>query len=85
MHEVGIIDDTEWELALSEELPSAPPHLPNLAPHVIDKAISKGQKGKWVSSNLDMFLQEEVGKVIAYHNEKLSENEIHNACTTLRL
>jgi len=79
LHEIGLLDDIEWELAKSESLPGAPPHVPNFAPHVIDKAISRGQKGKWVKSNLDFFLQEEVGKVVKYHSDLLSENQIHNA------
>ena len=83
LHDIGEIDDFEWELAKSEELPNEPPHLPNLAPHVIDKAIGKGEKGKWVSSNLDLFLQEEVGKIVKYHSDKLADNEIHNAAAVV--
>lgn len=79
LHEIGIIDDTEWQLSLMEELPGAPPDLPNLAPHVIDKAIGNGQKGKWVSSYLDSYLQNEVTNIVAYHHELLAQNEIHNA------
>lgn len=77
--EVGVIDEMEWQLAIMEDLPSAPPDLPNLAPHVIDKAISSGLKGKWVSSTLDNYLQNEVTNIIAYHHEMLKQNEIHNA------
>lgn len=79
LFEVGIIDETEWQLSLMEELPSAPPDLPNLAPHVIDKAIANGLKGQWVNSNLDSYLQNEVTNIIAYHHEMLDQNEIHNA------
>lgn len=79
LYEVGIIDETEWKLSLMEELPSAPPDLPNLAPHVIDKAIANGLKGQWVNSNLDSYLQSEVTNIITYHHEMLDQNEIHNA------
>ncbi len=79
LYEVGIIDKTELKLAKSEPLPIAPPNLPNLAPHVIEQAIRKGMKGKWVKTNLDMFLQEELIKLVAFHHQNLKENQIHNA------
>lgn len=83
LFEVGIIDETEWQLALMEELPSAPPDLPSLAPHVIDKAIGNGLKGQWVSSTLDSYLQNEVTNIVAYHHELLEQNEIHNAAAII--
>ena len=83
LHDIDLIDDIEWELAKSETLPGPPPDLPNFAPHVIDKAIGRGEKGKWVHSNLDFFLQEEVGKIIKYHSDLLAENQIHNAAAVV--
>lgn len=83
LYEVGIISETEWKLALMETLPVAPPDLPNLAPHVIDKAIANGLKGQWVSSFLDSYLQNEVTNIIAYHHEMLAQNEIHNAAAVV--
>lgn len=83
LYEVAVIDQTEWQLATMEPLPSAPPHLPNLAPHVIDKAMSKGLKGKWVNSTLDSYLQNEVTNIIAYHHEILAQSEIHNAAALI--
>ncbi len=83
LYEIGIIDETDWQLALMEELPSAPPDLPSLAPHVIDKAIASGLKGKWVSSYLDSYLQNEVTNIVAYHHELLEQNEIHNAAAVV--
>lgn len=79
LYEIEVIDETEWKLALMEELPSAPPDLPSLAPHVIDKAIANGLKGQWVSSYLDSYLQNEVANIIEYHHTLLEQNEIHNA------
>jgi penicillin-binding protein 1C len=83
LYEVGVIDETEWKLALLEELPTAPPDLPNLAPHVIDKAIANGFKGQWVSSYLDSYLQNEVTSIVDYHHELLAQNEIHNAAAVV--
>ncbi len=79
LFEIKIITKSEWNLAKTEPLPSAPPSLPNLAPHVIDKAISKGKKGQWIASNLSSYIQNETSKIIAYHYDHLKENEIHNA------
>lgn len=79
LYEVGIIDETDFKLAKSELLPTAPPNLPNIAPHVIEQAIRKGMKGKWVKTNLDMFLQEELIKLVEFHHQNLKENQIHNA------
>lgn len=77
--EVNIITSEEHRLALIEELPTAPPDLPNLAPHLTDKAIKEGKKGEWVVTHVSKNLQEELNKIIAYHHSKLKENEIHNA------
>jgi penicillin-binding protein 1C len=77
--EVNIITSEEYRLALIEELPTAPPDLPNLAPHLTDKAIKDGKKGNWVITYLSKNLQEEINKIIGYHHSRLKENEIHNA------
>jgi penicillin-binding protein 1C len=83
LYEVEIITENEWKLGKTEELPTAPPDLPNLAPHLIDKAIANGKKGQWISTHIDIFLQSEVTKIIEYHHQRLKENEIHNAAAVV--
>ncbi len=79
LHEVGEIDDLELQLAISEPLPDAPPTLPNLAPHLMDRVVSSSKKGTWVQSTVRRSLQEEVRRVVDIHHDRLKENEIYNA------
>lgn len=79
LHEVGELDELELQLAISEPIPSAPPNLPNDAPHLMDHFIKNGQKGNWIVSSLDYDIQKEVDRIVAFNHKKLAQNEIQNA------
>ncbi len=78
LHLVGEIDKTELQLAKSEPLPTAPPSLPNVSPHVIDRVMSSKYKGKIVNSTLKSSLQNEVNNIVYRHHKHLKKNEIYN-------
>lgn len=77
--ETGAIDTNTLLLSKAEALPQAPPHLPQLAPHLTDKLIASGNKGKRISTTIDFKLQEQVVDILKRHHEKLKEDEIYNA------
>lgn len=78
LHEKGKLDQTDYELALEEPLPDKPPHLPQLAPHLMNRLISEGYKGTSVTSTIDKNIQEHVINTIDIHHQRLAENEIYN-------
>ncbi len=75
-HEV--IDKETCELAKMEELPQKPHPLPSTAPHLLNRIIKEGGKGKRVITSIDKELQKKVNEIISDTHQKLSENEIHN-------
>jgi penicillin-binding protein 1C len=73
-----IIDSLTYSLALLEPLPGEPKPLPNLAPHLVTRAINDGYKGKQVRSSIDPYLQERALDIASRHHTKLAGNQIQN-------
>jgi penicillin-binding protein 1C len=79
----GELDQVAYELALEEELPDKPKPLPNLAPHLLDRAFAeKKSKGKQantkITTTLDASLQGRISELCARKAVLLRGNEIHN-------
>ena len=79
LFEVGDMDSTTFLLAMAEPLPLAPPDLPQLANHLTDRLIGDNRKGQRIKTTLDKKIQEQVNKILAFHHERLIEDEIYNA------
>jgi penicillin-binding protein 1C len=75
----GLLDPLDGELARSEPLPSKPFPLPQLAPHLLDRAEKEGLQGTRVHSTINLDLQEKVSALVERHHQHLKQNEIHNA------
>ncbi|MBU2916093.1 penicillin-binding protein 1C [Reichenbachiella agariperforans] len=75
----GIIDSLTYRLSLVEELPGRPKPLPQLAPHLLTRAIKDGKLGQRTVVTLDTRLQRYVYQKTHEHMEALVENHIHNA------
>jgi penicillin-binding protein 1C len=82
----GSIDSLTCALSKIEPLPEAPPPLPMLAPHLLERVHGKNLKSKDKSapnsicrSTLDVEIQRQVSEILARHYDYLSGNEIHNA------
>ena len=75
----GVIDSLSSELASYETLPSRPFHLPQLTPHLLDRAEKEGHQGQRVSTTIDLALQEQLRMLVERHHQQLRQNEIHNA------
>lgn len=79
LHKIGKLDDLGYQLALQEALPDKPHALPNITPHLIDRASLNGLKGQRVRTTIDQGLQTQVNQIIAFHHETLKENKVYNA------
>lgn len=75
-----IITNETCELSKREPLPGKPHPIPQIAPHLLQRAAKEGFSGYRVSSSLDGHLQERVNEIIENHHKILKANEIHNAC-----
>lgn len=73
------ITSEECRLAKLEPLPGKPFPLPQLATHLIDRAIRGGHKGERIRTTVDEHLQEMVTDIIARYHEKYQGNQVNNA------
>jgi len=83
LQKAGIIDAETCELSKQEPLPGKPHPIPQLAPHLLQRAAKEGHSGERVNSTVDGHLQERVNEIIANHHKILKGNEIHNACAVV--
>jgi penicillin-binding protein 1C len=79
LEEKGLLDELSCELAKSESLPVRPHPLPQLTPHLLDRAEKDGHKGQRVRTTIDKGLQERASRLVERHHQHLKQNEIHNA------
>lgn len=75
----GTISETTYDLALLEPLPTKPIALPQLAPHILEKAVKKGFKGRTITTNIDANIQSFSTRILEKHMDRLNENKIYNA------
>ncbi|MCW3103823.1 MAG: pbpC [Bacteroidetes bacterium] len=78
LYEMLAIDETTYQLALSEPLPDKPLRLPQSAPHLLAKFMKEGGRGKTISSTIDQSLQAKAMQQLQAHSELLQENKIYN-------
>jgi penicillin-binding protein 1C len=80
LQKAKIISQETCDLSKEEPLPGKPHTIPQIAPHLLQRAAKEGYEGKNISSTLDGYLQERVNEIIENHHKILKANEIHNAC-----
>ena len=68
-----------YELARLETTPNRPKRLPNLAPHLLTRALNDGLKGQTIQTTVDGDLQKRANVVVKDHYLKLRANNINNA------
>ncbi len=73
-----IIDTLTYKLAVAEDLPQKPYVLPQIAPHLLQKAV-KTHYGKRLQTTINKRLQEQVNTIVKNHYNQLKQNEIYNA------
>lgn len=77
LRERGIIDEVDYELAISEELPGEPLPLPNMAPHLVSHFYQQ-QKGTRTISTIDAGMQEKVEGLLSRWNKEFSRSDIRH-------
>lgn len=75
----GFMDKTELDLSLDEPLPNAPLALPDLAPHLLERAKQEHPDLAFANSTLRKPLQEKSTAILEKHQHFLAQNGIHNA------
>ncbi|MDX2430275.1 MAG: penicillin-binding protein 1C [Bacteroides sp.] len=79
LEDKGLLDALSCDLAKAEDLPSKPLPLPQLTPHLLDRAEREGHGGQRVLTSIDRPLQQRVSALVERHHQHLKQNEIHNA------
>ncbi|UII32882.1 penicillin-binding protein 1C [Fulvivirga ulvae] len=75
----SIIDSLTNQLAKSEPIPDEPLPLPQLAPHLLTRAIQDGKQQQNIASTIDISLQRRITRIIENHHRTLKGNEVYNA------
>lgn len=83
LYDEKVIDAITFQLAISEPLPKKPLPLPQLAPHLLDKFIAEGKKGKLITSTIDIKLQEKAMLQLQLHHLLLRDNLIMNGAVLI--
>jgi len=83
LQEKGILDAVDCELAKMEPLPGLPHPLPQMTPHLLDRAEKEGLRGSRVVTSIDRNLQERLINLVERHHQHLRQNEIHNAAVMI--
>ncbi len=76
--ERGVIDDTEYSLAIEEQIPSEPEPLPNIAPHLAS-AMLANHGGERIRTAIDIGLQKRLQSIADNAaREYTARNNVHN-------
>jgi penicillin-binding protein 1C len=79
LHESGVLDETDYALALAESIPEQPQPLPRFAPHLLQWARQHGYAQTRIVSTLETSLQQRVTEIVNDHHAALRHKQIHNA------
>ena len=77
LHTKGVLDDSSYELALSEPLPQEPKPLPQIAPHLTDY-FYQTRNGNYYVSTIDRGIQLQIEELIERWNGEFSRSDIRN-------
>ncbi len=74
----NIIDRSTCDLAKSEPLPLKPAPLPDVAPHLLNKCISDGNRGQIIHTTVDFRLQQRAADIAAKYARYYAANYVNN-------
>ena len=77
LHTKGVLDDSSYELALSEPLPQEPKPLPQIAPHLTDY-FYQTRNGNYSVSTIDRGIQLQIEELIERWNGEFSRSDIRD-------
>ena len=72
-----VIDQTTYELAISEPLPQKPLRLPDVTPHLTER-IRREHPGERITTSIRPQLQRQLNLSAERHYQRLKANDIHN-------
>jgi penicillin-binding protein 1C len=78
LYERKEIDTNTLILSKMEPLPEEPFPIPQIAPHLLTKALKDGKKGQVIRTTINFEMQNQMNDILEYHHQKLMENQIHN-------
>lgn len=77
LYDKGTLDETTYQLAISEPLPDQPYPLPQIAPHLVTKLYLE-EGGKQIKSTIDKQQQLRTESILMRWNAEFAQNEIKN-------
>lgn len=77
LHQRDVISETDYELALSENLPAEPLPLPQIAPHLVTY-FYQNKPGKETHSTIDKGIQQQVEDLLERWNAEFAKSDIRN-------
>ncbi len=81
------LDSLDIELAKSETIPAEPLPLPQLTPHLLQRAARAYEGGRLeqgrVKTSINYALQQGVNQQVEIHQKRLRQNQIHNAAAII--
>lgn len=75
----GVLSTENAMLAKAEPLPNKPFPLPQITPHLLDRAISENFEGQRITTSINQSLQAKLNALIDRYHNSLAQNEVHNA------
>ena len=77
LHDKNVFDAIDYDLAISENLPSEPLPLPQTAPHLVTRFF-KQNKGKHIVSSIDKNIQTQVESILERWHSSFVRSDIRN-------
>lgn len=77
LHEEKVIDDSAYELAISEPLPDEPHPLPQTAPHLVSR-FYRERNGEYSVSTIDKGLQTQIESLAERRSNEFGRSDIRN-------
>ncbi len=77
LYQRNILDEVDYELAISEPLPFQPQALPQIAPHLVTR-LYRQKAGEYIVSTIDKQQQERTENILARWNAEFAQNGIKN-------
>lgn len=77
LQEENILNEVDYELAISEPLPPHPYALPQTAPHLVTR-IYQENEGKHITTTIDKIQQERTETILNRWNAEFAQNGINN-------
>lgn len=77
LHQRNIIDEIDYELAISESLPAEPLPLPQIAPHLVSH-FYQNRKGEQTLSSIDKDVQLQIENLLVRWNNEFIRSDIRN-------